>query len=61
MRTSGEGVVFEIRTHLDRGMGWFNNPRFWRTSFVDGPSQRYHCFGNFFDYSFECKLNSGMK
>ena len=61
MRTSGEGVVFEIRTHPDRGMGWFENSRFWRTSFVDGPSHRYHCFGYLFDYSFECKLNSGMK
>ena len=36
-RTSGEGVVLEIRTHPDKGRGWFENPRFWRTSFVDGP------------------------
>ena len=34
-RTSGEGVVLEIRTR--GGGGWFENPRFWRTSFVDGP------------------------
>ena len=31
-RTSEEGVVLEIRTHPD--WGWFENPRFWRTSFV---------------------------
>ena len=32
------GVVLEIRTHPDKGRGgWFENPRFWRTSFVDGP------------------------
>ena len=30
---SGE-VVLEIRTHPDKGRGWFENPRFWRTSFV---------------------------
>ena len=33
----GRGVVLEIRTHPDKGRGWFENPRFWRTSFVDGP------------------------
>ena len=27
----------EIRTHPDKGRVWFENPRFWRTSFVDGP------------------------
>ena len=36
-RTSGEGVVLEIRAHPDRGRGWFENPKFWRTFFVDGP------------------------
>ena len=30
-------MVLEIRTHPDKGRGWFENPRFWRTSFVDGP------------------------
>ena len=32
-------MVLEIRTHPDkgRGGGWFENQRFWRTSFVDGP------------------------
>ena len=30
------GVVLEIQTHPDKGRGWFENPRFWRTSFVDG-------------------------
>ena len=30
---AGEGVVLEIRTHPDKGRGgWFENPRFWRTS-----------------------------
>ena len=33
----GRGVVLEIRTHPDKGRGWFTNPRFWRTSFADGP------------------------
>ena len=34
----GRGVVLEIRTHPDKGRGgWFENPGFWRTSFVDGP------------------------
>ena len=28
----GRGVVLEIRTHPDKGRGWFENPRFWRTS-----------------------------
>ena len=27
----------EIRIHPDKRRGWFENPRFWRTSFVDGP------------------------
>ena len=31
-RTSGEVVVLEIRTHPDRGRGWFENPKFWQTS-----------------------------
>ena len=31
----GRGVVLEIRTHPDKGRGWFENPRFWLTSFVD--------------------------
>ena len=35
----GRGVVLEIRTHPDKGRGWFENTRFWRTSFVDGPLQ----------------------
>ena len=41
-------MVLEIRTHPDKGRGgggWFENPRFWRTSFVDGP------FGNFKIYT----------
>ena len=43
--TSGEGgVVLEIRTHPDKGRGWFENPRFWRTSFVDGPLDVLYCY-----------------
>ena len=41
IRTSGEGVVLEIRMHQDRGEGWFGIPRFLRTSFVDGPYIKY--------------------
>ena len=32
---SGEGAVLEIRTHTGRGRGWFKNPSFWRTSYVE--------------------------
>ena len=31
------GVVLEIQTHSDKGRGWFENPKFWQSSFVDGP------------------------
>ena len=37
MWTSGKEVVLKIRTQPDKGKGWFKNPSFWRTSFVDGP------------------------
>ena len=40
----GGGWVLEIRTHPDKGRGWFENPRFWRTSFVDGPLGNEFCF-----------------
>ena len=30
----GRRVALEIRTHPDRGREWFENPRFWRASFV---------------------------
>ena len=33
-------MVLEFRTHPDKGRGWFENLRFWRTSFVDGPLAR---------------------
>ena len=34
----GGGGGFEISDIPGRGEGgWFKNPRFWRTSFVDGP------------------------
>ena len=33
----GRGMVLEIRTHPDKGRGWFENPRFLRMSFVGGP------------------------
>ena len=40
---SGRGRLgrggLEIRTHPDKGRGVFENPRFWRPSFVDGPLQ----------------------
>ena len=34
-------VVLEIRSQPDKGRGWFENPRFRWTSFVDGPLPVY--------------------
>ena len=35
---SGEGGGFRNSDTPGQGEGgWFENPRFWRTSFVDGP------------------------
>ena len=40
-------MVLEIRTHPDKGRGWFENPRFWRSSFVDGPFEVFALLKNF--------------
>ena len=36
-RTSGKGGGFGNSDAPGQGRGWFKNPRFWRTSFIDGP------------------------
>ena len=41
--TSGEGDGFGNSDAPGQGEGgWFENPRFWQTSFVDGPKAPSH-------------------
>ena len=53
----GGGVVLKIWTHPDKGRGWFENPRFWRTSFVD----YNNCLIVIYYYTYLRMLTSALK